>query len=47
MANSSFAYSVDEESADLATPYMVFEGEPREVDWTAFAILGDDFGPAG
>ena len=47
MANSSFAYSVNEESADLATPYMAFEGEPREVDWSAFAILGDDFGPAG
>ena len=47
MANSSFAYSVNEESADLATPYMAFEGEPREVDWSSFAILGDDFGPAG
>ena len=33
MANSSLAYSVNEESADLAKPYMVFEGEPREVDW--------------
>ena len=47
MANSSFIYSVDEESADLATPYMNSDGEPREVAWQAFSDMGEDVGPAG
>ena len=47
MVNSSFIYSVNEESADLATPYLGFEGEPREVAWQAFSDMGEDVGPAG
>ena len=47
MVNSSFIYSVDEESADLATPYLTSEGEPREVAWQAFSDVGEDVGPAG
>ena len=47
MVNSSFIYSIDEESADVATPYLVYEGAPRELDWQSYANLGDDMGPAG
>ena len=47
MPNSSLIYSIDEESADIATPYVTFEGEPREVDWQAWIDLGDDVGPSG
>ena len=47
MVNSSFIYSVDEESADLATPYLTSEGEPREVAWQAFSDMAEDVGPAG
>ena len=47
MVNSSFIYFVDENSADLATPYMRSEGEPREVAWQAFSDMGEDVGPAG
>ena len=47
MANSSFTYSVDEESANLATAYMVFEGGPREVAWQTYIDLGVDVGPPG
>ena len=47
MVNSSFIYSVNEESADLATPYLTSEGEPREVAWQAFSDMGEDVGPAG
>ena len=47
MQNSSFVYSINEESADIATPYMVYEDELREVDWQAWIDLGDDVGPSG
>ena len=47
MQNSSFIYYINEESADLATPYMVYEDEPREVDWQSWTDLGDDVGPGG
>ena len=47
MANSSFIYSVDEESAEVATPYLVYESEPRALDWQSWVNLGDDMGLAG
>ena len=47
MANSSFIYSFDEESADIATPYAVYANAPRELDWQSLANLGEDIGPAG
>ena len=47
MPNSSLIYSISEESADIATPYITFGGQPREVDWQSFVILGEDSGPPG
>ena len=47
MGNSSFIYSVDEESVDIATPYMVSEGEPKKVDWLEFSRLNGNSGPSG
>ena len=47
MKNSSLIYSISEESADIATPYITFEGEPREVDWQSSINIGDDVGPPG
>ena len=47
MPNSSFIYSIDEESADVATPYLVYEGAPRALDWQSWVNMGDDMGPAG
>ena len=47
MENSSFIYSVDEESVELATPYLVFEGEPKKVEWQAFSDMSENSGPTG
>ena len=47
MDNSSFIYSVNEESADLAIPYMESAGKLRRVDWQSWVNLGADMGPAG
>ena len=47
MQNSSLIYSISDESADIATPYITFGGKPREVDWQSFVILGEDSGPPG
>ena len=47
MANSSLIYSINEESADLATPYVTFGDEPVEVDWQSWINMGDDLGPPG
>ena len=40
-------YLIDEDTADLATAYMTFEGEPREVDWQIYIDHGPDIGPGG
>ena len=47
MVNSSFVYFVDEESADLAAPYMVSEGEPKKVEWQTFSDMCENAGPSG
>ncbi len=47
MANSSFIYSVDEETPGLATPYLMGLRGIREVEWSILTDLGDDIGPAG
>ena len=47
MLNSSFIYSINEESGDIATPYMGSADEPRKVDWQSWVNLGGDMGPAG
>ena len=47
MDNSSFIYFVEDETADVSTPYVIFSGEPREVSWQVYLDLGLDMGPAG
>ena len=47
MVNSSFIYSINEESGDVATPYMESTDERRKVDWQSWENLGGDMGPAG
>lgn len=47
MANSSFIYYIDEESAELATAYLLAPVELREVEWEAISEAGPDMAPAG
>ena len=47
MVSSSFIYSINEKSGDIATPYMASSDEPRKVDWQSWVNLGGDMGPAG
>ncbi len=47
MPNSSFIYTTDATSAQLATPYIRAPTELREIDWEAFRLMGPNMGPAG
>ena len=48
MVNSSVMYLVNEEEAELATPYQLDDnGELRETSWEVNANTGPDWGPAG
>ena len=47
MTSSSFIYSINEESGDIATPYMKCADKSRKVDWQSWVNLGGDMGPAG
>ena len=48
MVNLSLMYLVDENQAELATPYQVDDnGELRETTWEVNANTGPDWGPAG
>ena len=47
MTRSSFIYSINEESGDIATPYMESADKSRKVDWQCWVNLGGDMGPAG
>ena len=47
MVNSSFIYLVDEESAELATPYLLVPIELRPVEWEAISEAGRGMAPAG
>ena len=47
MSNSSFIYAVDEESVELATPYLLSPIEQIPVAWEAIREAGRDMAPAG
>ena len=47
MVNSSISYYINEDLADLATPYIDYKDKPRKVDWQSWVDTGDDIGPAG
>ena len=47
MVKSSFNFAVDEESVELAMPYLLTPIELRPVEWEAISEAGRDMAPAG
>lgn len=47
MVNSSLVYYLDEDSAEIATPYLPYLGGLREIPWSSYRDMGVDLGPPG